>query len=48
MGGSGEVAHQIGAVIRLFARRHGLDGELPPYDCTRFRPPPRAGQGWLF
>ena len=49
MTGTGEMAAQIGALFRLFARRHGLDGGLPPYDCTRFRPPPDAnGQGWLF
>ncbi len=49
MTGTGEMAEQIGAMFRLFARRHGLDGKLPPYDCSRFRPP-RAGtgQGWLF
>ena len=49
MSGTGEMAAQIGALFRLFARRHGLDGGLPVYDCTRFRPPPDAnGQGWLF
>ncbi len=49
MTSTGEMAEQIGAMFRLFARRHGLDGKLPPYDCSRFRPP-RAGtgQGWLF
>ncbi len=48
MRGTGEVAAQIAALFQLFARRYGLDGGLPPYDCTRFRPPPRGGQGWLF
>jgi DNA repair photolyase len=49
MCGTGEMAHQIGDLFRLFARRHGLDGELPPYDCSRFRPPlPRSGQLRLF
>jgi DNA repair photolyase len=49
MSGTGELAEQIRQLFRLFARRHGLDGDLPPYDCTRFRPPvPRSGQGWLF
>jgi DNA repair photolyase len=49
MKGTGEMAQQIREMFRLFARRHGLDGELPPYDCTRFRPPlPRSGQLRLF
>jgi DNA repair photolyase len=49
MTGSGELAEQIRKLFRLFARRHGLDGDLPPYDCTHFRPPrDRAGQGRLF
>ena len=48
MRGTGEIAHQIREIFHLFRRRHGLDGDLPPYDCSRFRPPGRAGQGWLF
>ena len=49
MCGTGEMARQIGDLFRVFARRHGLDGGLPPYDCTRFRPPlPRSGQLRLF
>jgi DNA repair photolyase len=45
MGGTGEMARQIGELFGLFATRYGLDGELPPYDCGRFRPPlPRSGQ----
>jgi DNA repair photolyase len=49
LSGSGEVARQIGQLFKLFARRLGLDGELPPYDCTKFRPPRGpSGQGWLF
>jgi DNA repair photolyase len=49
MTGTGEVARQINALFRLFARRHGLDGGLPAYNCNRFRPPrTRSGQGWLF
>jgi DNA repair photolyase len=46
MRGTGEIAAQIGEVFRLFARRYGLDGELPPYDLTRFRPP-KAKSGQL-
>lgn len=49
MRGTGELANQIRELFRLFARKHGLDGELPAYDCTRFRPPrTRSGQQWLF
>jgi DNA repair photolyase len=49
MTGEGELADQIGGLFRVFARRHGLDGDLPAYDCSRFRPPPDArGQGRLF
>lgn len=43
------MAEQIAGLFRLFTSRHGLDGGLPPYDCTRFRPPrTKAGQLWLF
>jgi DNA repair photolyase len=45
MRGTGEMAQQIGDMFRLFAKRFGLDRELPPCDCTLFRPP---GQMWLF
>jgi hypothetical protein len=49
MSGTGEMARQIADLFRLFAKKHGLDGRLPPHDCSRFRPPAdRSGQGWLF
>jgi DNA repair photolyase len=49
MTGTGEIAEQIGKVFRLFARKLGLDGRLPPYDCGSFRPPRnRNGQAMLF
>jgi DNA repair photolyase len=49
MRGTGEMAKQIADVFRLFARKYGLDRELPPYDLTRFRPPkPTSGQLKLF
>ena len=49
MTGSGERARQIEGLFRLVARKYGLDGGLPPYDCTRFRrPSPKTGQLWLF
>jgi DNA repair photolyase len=49
MCGTGEYAEAIARVFTVFARRHRLDGGLPPYDCSRFQPPPDAnGQGRLF
>jgi DNA repair photolyase len=49
MCGTGEMAAQVRALFKLFARRHGLDGPLPGYDYSRFRPPrTRTGQLWLF
>lgn len=49
MSGTGEAANQIRRLFQVFTRRLGLDGGLPPYDCSRFRPPPDArGQGRLF
>ena len=49
MHGTGEMAEQINQVFHVFAHRHGLDGPLPPYNCSIFRPPPDArGQGRLF
>ena len=47
MTGSGEMARQVDALFKVVARKHGLDGDLPPYDCTRFRRP-GPGQMWLF
>jgi DNA repair photolyase len=49
MTGTGLIANQIRQLFSLFARRLGLDGGLPPYDCSRFHPPADAsGQGRLF
>ena len=49
MTGTGEIARQIGEVFHLFGRRYGLDGDLPDYDCSRFRPLlPKTGQLRLF
>jgi DNA repair photolyase len=49
MSGTGEMAGQIAALFKVVARKHKLDGNLPPYDCTRFRrPSPKSGQMWLF
>lgn len=49
MRGSGELAGQIGQTFRVFARKYGLDGGLPPLDTSQFRPPrPSSGQLRLF
>jgi DNA repair photolyase len=49
MRGQGELADQIQEIFTLFARKHGLDGGLPPHDCSQFRrPQPRTGQMRLF
>ena len=49
MCGTGEMAAPIGNLFRLLARRYGLDGGLPPYDRTCFRPPrTTSGQLSLF
>jgi DNA repair photolyase len=49
MTGTGEIAQQIRQMFDLFAKRYELDGELPAYDSTRFRPPrDQHGQGNLF
>ena len=37
MSGSGEMADQIARLFKIFATKHGLDGDLPPHDCSRFR-----------
>ena len=49
MMGSGERPDQVAGLFRLFRKRHGLDGGLPPLDSSKFRPPmPRSGQLRLF
>ncbi len=49
MRGKGEIAERIVDLFHLFAKRQGLDGDLPPYDFSQFRPPlPKSGQGLLF
>jgi hypothetical protein len=48
MCGTGEYVGVIGRVFVVFARRHGLGGGRPPYDCSRFRLPVEAnGPGRL-
>ena len=49
MVGQGLIAEQIRTLHRVFRRKFGLDGELPPYNCQLFQPPrPRSGQLRLF
>ncbi len=49
MTGTGIMAEQIRQLFRLFAKKYGLDQRLPPYDCSRFRPPrDKNGQRSLF
>jgi DNA repair photolyase len=49
MRGSGERAGKIRDLFRIFRKRHGLDGPLPPLDSSGFRPPlPTTGQLRLF
>ena len=49
MRGSGEIAEQIRRLFRVFAVRYHLDGDLPEYNRSAFRPPQSAnGQMWMF
>jgi len=42
--GQGEYAEQIAQLFAVSARKHGLDGPLPPLSTASFRRPPRAGE----
>jgi DNA repair photolyase len=42
--GQGEYAEQIAALFAVAARKHGLDGHLPPLETTAFRRPASAGE----
>ena len=44
--GTGEYAEQIANTFKVFKKKHGLDGELPPLDYSLFRPP-RSGSGQM-
>lgn len=49
MRGQGPYAEQIAQTIKVFKRKLGLDGPLPPLDSTQFVPPqPTSGQLRLF
>lgn len=49
MTGTGVMAEQIRQMFHLFRKKNGFDDRLPPYDCSRFRPPrDKHGQGTLF
>lgn len=48
MVGTGEIAEQIKSMFSVFRQKFGF-GELPPLDCSQFRPTvPRSGQLRLF
>jgi DNA repair photolyase len=44
MVGTGEIAEQIQQMFRVFSRKLGLDGRLPPHECRRFRRPNSHGK----
>jgi DNA repair photolyase len=46
MRGQGIMADQIENIFDLFAKKYGLDGELPELDCSQFQPP-RSASGQL-
>ncbi len=41
--GTGEYAEQIATTFKVFRKKHGLDGALPSYDYSLFRPPRTSG-----
>jgi DNA repair photolyase len=43
MRGTGAYAEQIAALFAVAARKHGLDGPLPPLSVAAFRRPPAVG-----
>jgi DNA repair photolyase len=49
MRGQGAYAEHLQTTFDLFVRKFGLDGDLPEYDLSQFRPPQNAsGQKTLF
>lgn len=48
MRGQGAYADMLAQRARLARRRFRLDQDLPPLNCSRFRPPSVSGQGELF
>jgi len=49
MRGDGEYAQQIAQTFKVFKKKLGLDGRLPEFDRSLFRPPlPNSGQLQLF
>jgi DNA repair photolyase len=49
MVGKGLIADQIRSMFRVFRQKHGLDRDMPRYNCDLFRPPaPKSGQLRLF
>ncbi|MEX0724734.1 MAG: PA0069 family radical SAM protein [Planctomycetaceae bacterium] len=49
MTGTGQIAEHVRNVFQIFAKKHGLNEKLTPFDFSRFQPPrPRNGQLRLF
>ena len=49
MSGTGEISKGIANLFCVFRKRYGLDGGMPPLDCSRFLiPQPTTGQLRLF
>jgi DNA repair photolyase len=49
MVGRGLIAEQIRTLFRVFRQKHGLDAQMPAYNCELFQPPAaRSGQLRLF
>ena len=48
MVGTGVMADQIRQTFRVFAKKYGVDGKLPPLDRSQFRPPVDSRQRRLF
>jgi DNA repair photolyase len=46
MRGTGPIAEQIGQMFQVFKKRYALEGPLPAYDTSQFRPP-RATSGQM-
>jgi DNA repair photolyase len=49
MVGKGPIAEQISSMFKVFRKKFGLDGEMPPHNRELFQPPsPQSGQLRLF
>jgi DNA repair photolyase len=47
--GTGPIAAHVRSLFQVFRSKHGLDGQLPAFNCDHFQPPQeRSGQMRLF